>query len=394
MLDLGLSAGNEGTVCAACIGDSFLGEFIDKNASESECKYCAKKSNSNFAVSLEELAEFMAPMINEEWTDPVTELRFEREEGYFGKVFDGCDLLSEIGFESDDFRLQTDLGSHFRDAWCRNHYFSPTAAESHKYSWGQFCNEVKHFRRYTFWNSLKWDGSEDYPDHVPPGQMLALIEKVIVDLELIQTVRAGKVYWRAQSHEISKPPKVPAGMTAPPRKFATQPNRMSPAGIPMFYGAEDADTAILEVKDNKVNAVTAVAFKTLRSLRILDLTFQGRNISYFSPRGRIARHQSEFLRFFSHDVSRPLIRDKQQHIEYVPTQVFTEHVRFLVSAGKKKPVDGIRYFSSRNGRPCVVLFLDQEDCLKSPKGRPQTLAYVPGSKQIIRVRVIKKKKKK
>jgi RES domain len=78
-------------------------------------------------------------------------------------------------------------------------------------------------------------------------------------------------------------------------------------------------------------------------------------------------------------------RRRKQHIEYVPTQVFTEYVRYHMAAPDGKPVDGIRYLSSWDRRPCVVLFLDADDWLKSRQDRPQALAYLPGSEKTTRL---------
>jgi hypothetical protein len=215
--------------------------------------------------------------------------------------------------------------------------------------------------------------------------MLAEIESVVAELGLIREVSAGTRFWRVQDHGATEILQVPSRFTSPPVECATQPNRMSPAGIPMFYGAEDFDTAVLEVAGKEVvenRAATGVAFEAMRTLNILDLVFMGRYVSYFAPNGRTLRHRPDFLRYFSREVSKAINRDKQQHIEYVPTQVFTEYVRFFVLSNGN-PVDGIRYLSSRNHRPCVVLFFDKDDCLKSREGKPQALAFVPGTERTI-----------
>jgi hypothetical protein len=386
--ELGLCSGNGGCVCGDCIGDPVLAELISRIASEVECKYCGRNSETPFSAPLGEVVEFMAEVINEEWTDPANELPYEtREGGYQGNLLDAFELLEEIEFEPECEELFEDVASYFMGReWCRKNYFEATPAERQRFAWDRFCSEVKHVRRYTFWNSMEDGNPEYHPDYLPPGIMLSEIESVIADLRLIREVSAGTKYRRVQDHDISERLRVPTRFTSLPQECATQPNRMSPAGIPMFYGAEDFDTAAFEVVGQEIDpkrAATGVAFEARRPLNILDLTSWGGYVSYFAPNGRLWKHRTEFLRYFTGDVSKPIVRDKQQHIEYVPTQVFTEYVRFHIASSDGKPVDGIRYSSSGNQRPCVVLFFDQDDCLNSRDGRPQALAFVPGSERTI-----------
>jgi hypothetical protein len=199
--------------------------------------------------------------------------------------------------------------------------------------------------------------------------------------------------WRVQEHAKGEVLDFPSRFTSPPIALATQPNRMSPGGIPMFYGADDFATAALEVVGKDLvedREATGIAFEALRPMRILDLVGMRRAVSYFSPGGPMWFDRMRFLRFFSQDVSKPIERDHRQHIEYVPTQVFTEYVRYQMSTKDGVPIDGIRYRSSLNGRPCYVLFFDQDDCLRSRDSRPQALRGVADSLTTIDLAVPRK----
>ncbi|MGH7140571.1 MAG: HEPN-associated N-terminal domain-containing protein, partial [Pirellulales bacterium] len=363
-----------------------LADFISTNTSAGRCDYCGRAFNNPQAAYLSEIAELMAAVIIDEWADPGNELPCEsREGGYQGEVLDAFELLEMIGFNPRSAGLFRDAASFFGGQdWCKRDYFAATQAERHKFGWEGFCSVVKHERRYTFWSSMD-DGNPPYhPDHLPPGQMLAEIGSVITRLGLIRTVAAGTRYWRVQCHPSHKPLMIPSRLTSPPVECATKPNRMSPSGIPMFYGTEDFDTAILEAaRDEEDNAATGVLFEVMRPLEVLHLNSRAKAVSYFAPNGREWRQQTEFLWYFAREVSTPIYPDDRQHIEYAPTQVFTEYVRFHLCSAAGKPVDGIRYLSSRTRRPCVVLFFEQDDCLSSREGRPQSLRYVPGSDQMI-----------
>lgn len=386
--DLGLCGGNGGYICGECIGDHALAEFISQNADECECKYCQRRNETPFACHLSDVVEHMAEVIKEEWTDPANELPYEsREGGYQGDTYDAWDMLGEIGFDPENSNVFDDVASYFmgRD-WCREDYFAATPFERSRWGWERFCREVKHARRYTFWSSFEDGNPEDHPDHLPPARMLAEIEDVVHTLSLVREFPLGTQFWRVQDHAIGDTLQVPDRFTSPPLEFATQPNRMTPAGISMFYGAEDFDTAVLEVAGKEKipgRAASGIAFETCREMHILDLIYLKQGVSYFAPNGREWRHRSQFLRFFTREVSKPIQRDKRQHIDYVPTQVFTEYVRYHIASASNSPVDGIRYFSSRNGHPCVVLFCDDEDCLRDRDGRPQMLRAIPNSLRTI-----------
>ena len=371
-------------MCGLCIGDPILAEFITANATALQCDYCNKLFETACAAGLSEVVQFMAEIINEEWTDPVHELAYEsREGGYQGDAIDAYDLMEEIGFEPENSELFDDVVSHFiGHDWCRRDYYSVSPAERHQIGWQRFCREVMHSRRYTFWSALEDGLPEFHPDHLPPGMMLGEVSEIISELSLIREFPAGTRFWRAQEHDLTVTLEIPTKFTSPPLKFSVQPNRMSPAGISMFYGTEDFETAALEVSGKEIKSgrsVSAIQFEACRTFQLLDLIVMEQRVSYFASGGRDWRQRSRFLRYFTQEVSKPIEKDKRQHLEYVPTQVFTEYVRYHMLANASHPIDGIRYSSSQNQRPCCVLFFDSDDCLRDQDGRPQALRAVPNS---------------
>jgi hypothetical protein len=153
----------------------------------------------------------------------------------------------------------------------------------------------------------------------------------------------------------------------------------------MFYGSDDFDTALSEIVDTDMDTrslvVTGVQFRNVVPLNLLDLTLIPSPPSYFSSGGPARRHYIEFLNKFVKDLSKPIKRDGRQDIEYVPTQVFTEFVRYVMKGPNGIPIHGIRYSSSRNGKPCCVIFATQEECLMGGHlgMGTQKLEFVPGS---------------
>ncbi|HBC3478543.1 TPA: RES family NAD+ phosphorylase, partial [Vibrio cholerae] len=65
------------------------------------------------------------------------------------------------------------------------------------------------------------------------------------------------------------------------------------------------------------------------------------------------------------DFTAPVRKDGLEHIDYVPTQVVSEHFRFIHKTKEGKKVDGIIYPSSKfNKRNAIVLFCDDKDCVE------------------------------
>jgi hypothetical protein len=302
--ELGLCGGKGGPVCGQCIGDSVLAEFISKHAYEESCSYCGREEDRPFASDMADVVEFMAKAINEVWTDPANELMYiTREGGYQGKLLSGWEVLDEAGFEPACPKVFEDVASCFmgRD-WCRSDYYATTPAERHRWGWERFCREVMYSRRYTFWSSLKYRESDDYQGDIPPGVMLAALKEVINQQGLIREFPAGKEFWRVRDHQRSESLAVPNAFTSPPVEFAVQPNRMSPAGISMFYGSDDFDTAVLEVAGQEACPgmdASGIALQSCRPFQLLDLIQLGSGWSFFAPDGRDRWHRSEFLRYFT-----------------------------------------------------------------------------------------------
>lgn len=144
---------------------------------------------------------------------------------------------------------------------------------------------------------------------------------------------------------------------------------MSPAGIPMFYGSFEKDTAAAETMTAPGRHAMA-EFRTTRPIRILDL---GRPpfVSIFDPKLGGFDEWAAFMRAFIKDFQRPVENNGEQHYEYVPTQIATEFFRLGSKATGK--LDGITYSSVKNlGGRCIVLFADRSDVdpAPDPSGAP------------------------
>jgi hypothetical protein len=379
-------------VCASCLEDEALRQFANQRGAVRGCDYCGHTPLTASVVRLEDVIELMDEAISEEWCDPANTSPVDHGE-YVLKTIDAEELFYKIGFELSNQDLWSDILVEFSDHdWCNANWQILSPSKRWGYGWERFQHVVKHERRYTFWYSK--DDFEDpfHPDYLPPADVLGEIESVISETPLVKVMPVGTFVWRLQVHSKVENIVVPDRFTSPPIHLATQPNRMSPAGVPMFYGCDDFDTARLELispgGSDKGKHVSGVIFKNIVPLNILDLTSLPASPSYFSPKGPYRRHFIRFLRKFVNDLSKPIQRDGRQHIEYVPTQVFTEFVRHIMKGPEGISIQGLRYSSSQNGRPCYAIFATQAQCLpaRGPlDSTKQILEFIPGSQKTLSI---------
>ena len=152
-----------------------------------------------------------------------------------------------------------------------------------------------------------------------------------------------------------------------PIEYALQANRMSPVGIAMFYGAFDEQTAVDEVlNSNKNNCniyIHTATFIASRPLNLISLPSKLEIPSIYDEVKGDKRPYYIFMQFFIDWFARPIDRDgKEEHLEYIPTQIITEYLRYNYTINNK-PIDGIIYKSSVGSGKSVVLFIQNDQCV-------------------------------
>jgi hypothetical protein len=128
----------------------------------------------------------------------------------------------------------------------------------------------------------------------------------------------------------------------------------------MFYGSDDIATTVAEIGAHSSRRYAILGeFKTTRDLTLLNLADLPSIPSLYNEAGRTPRYYDlMFLRAFAADLGKPITLDGREHIEYVPTQVVTEYLRFV----PENAIDGILYRSAQNDGVCCVLFCDSTGC--------------------------------
>jgi hypothetical protein len=377
------------------------------------------------------------------------------EGGYQANTLDSYDLVWDYVCPNND-ALAAEIISALPDhVWVERHYYSLSQDQALWYGWKDFRDLVKHRNRYMFHlrprkpisetpraphrefiltkpvekahpvtsehvdagesdvepasetalrsdipllpfaDDLEAAGFDDALEEAQEGisasRMLDAIGESIEQVDLIRTLTSLTKLFRGRVGPRSEPYRTARKLGPPPQNKASA-NRMSPAGIPMFYGALEEYTAIAETvlgALKRLEIVNVGTFVTLDELRILDLTNLRSVPSIFSEQ-RYLRPVLKFLHSFVRDLSRGIKKDGREHIEYVPTQIVTEYFRYSFVCSDGQPVQGILYPSARalRGTACV-LFLTREECGAVPIGafknhKKQWLRLVRGSAKALR----------
>ncbi|MGX9696689.1 RES family NAD+ phosphorylase [Janthinobacterium lividum] len=119
--------------------------------------------------------------------------------------------------------------------------------------------------------------------------------------------------------------------------------RMNAAGLPAFYGATNAETALAEVRPPVGSSVVVAKFSVVRPLKLLDLKLLSQvqlaqSASLFDEATEVAAQRRDFLRMLSERMTLPVMPEKQDR-NYLITQVVADYLAMHPNAS----IDGIIY---------------------------------------------------
>jgi hypothetical protein len=353
------------SVCLDCINDSALKRRVTSNVTESECSFCGASSDSGdqpIAIPFEDLMYIVMEAVYFLFEGAEGSVYYDRtEDQWYGIVYSAEDVAYHIcgGSLADDVviavgevitnQVWTDVTAGF---------LPPDRAL--QAGWKDFCSLVKERCRFVFLS--RYEKPVDEPDSYTTVDFLAKLDSIIVEHNLIDDVPVGHTYWRGRlsSNRDDVRDWSNAAKLGPPPHHLASTNRMSPAGISMFYGSENIDTVIAEIGAHKARPYAIVGqFFTVRPLRMLNLAKLPPIPSLFEESGRTSGYfDLAFMRGFTEDIAKPIVLDGREHIEYVPTQVVTEYLRYISACA----VDGILFRSAQDGKVNCVVFCDSEEC--------------------------------
>ncbi len=197
------------------------------------------------------------------------------------------------------------------------------AAWRHSSLWSRFRDEIMHRQR--FFNGdaqglLRdiFDGVQFQSDIRSKPAFYRLNPKDGRKLYRARVIRTDRDYEQIKQNPAT-------GMGAPPAGLRRA-GRMNAAGIAVFYGATDLDTAIAELRPAVGSTVCVCTFELRRPIYVLDLTRftkPGKKIDILA-RNQVRRStQWAFMQSFANEISKPILPG-DEHLEYVPAQVVAE----------------------------------------------------------------------
>ncbi|MBV5327016.1 MAG: RES domain-containing protein [Chlorobium sp.] len=395
-MEKGFSSVGDTFVCADCFEDYAIQNFIESIAENNECDYCGETSEEAIAAPIDNVIEFIVNGIESEYENPGNSVGWcSAEGGWVGTtVCDSYELVKELVEVSPNSNtLIGDIIEAVSDReWCHIDPYGNPMSDEWFLDWEAFCEGIKHNTRYVFYRlPTKKDETKFYKRAENPYDILEEIGKIVKELEIIETLPVGTEFVRVRPHAAEQVFTSVQELGPPQIEYAKFSNRMSPAGIPMFYGSFDEKTALAETSNESKEFATSAIFRTLLSFKVLNLSEYQNLPSIFDEDRRFLRQHIIFLRNFIDDIAKPVVKDGTEHYEYVPTQVVTEYFRHIFKDDEGDRIQGIIYPSSvlPGGKACV-LFFQQIDCTQDnvPELKDKWLNMITASIKTASISVI------
>lgn len=368
----GFLTSGEKYVCSHHFEDIYLNQYIEHHGGTGDCSYCGRKE---IVIDMSDLANHIAMTISIYYNDidseclPLASSYFDNENEHIPGIKrvscyavpenadiyeDTFEIMRYLGLHTDNDSLNDDIDHIFENnTWIKKDPFELWWNQKKELQWQRFSDMVKHSRRFTFLAMSRVASNDDILEDL--GDILRNMDGILHPIPI------GTTLYRTRS--LDKEPDDRFGftdITSAPDKYAGQ-CRMSPAGVSMFYGAFDMDTAVAEsIKIANEKALVIGEFKTTRELTVVDLIALPREVSIWMNNWEAV----SFLKSFHKDITRPLINNAKEAIEYIPSQIFTEYLRWMFTDKQGRNIDGLMYRSCKTQKANVVLFCNNENSHK------------------------------
>lgn len=346
-----------------CLVDPDLQRWVRANASAVSCSVCSRAASRPIAADFDEFVAHVTLCIEQEYEDASAMVPVEGGE----YVFTGKSSDELLFWAVPDISENEDLVTVIADAmpdnyWVQRDFFSSTPFDGLRSGWSEFARLIKHETRFLFFRARQRTSHHD-PNDVRPEDMLQALGRFVQSERLVKRLPAGTLVYRVRVHGADEAPRSAEELGPPPAELVHQSNRMSPAGISMLYVALDRETAIAETLSSASESISGTLgiFELLEETRVVDFVRLRRPPTLFTPESNPEdRAPLQFLHSLAHEFSLPIARDGREHVEYVPTQVVTEYLRYRYRP--KRPVHGVRYRSAKHAPGInLALFLSAED---------------------------------
>lgn len=328
-------------VCQKCVNHHDVWRLANAEVSSGRCSYC--KRSPVKIKPVRSIQEMIFGAIDLYYADPVNACAPYFEGEWKTPLYSVDEVLDHLGFDGID-ALRADIaasdqkGERVRAA--NGSWADEQIEDRLGYSWSSFTQVIKHQTRFNF----QTVPAEKYEQEVPVSEMLNVVGTYLQ--RLVRTVDAHTPLFRARHLNEAEAARATSEMMGPPPKEIASAGRMNPAGIPYFYCAFDAQTALAEVGAQAESFPTVAVFHNTRALRVVDLFNLPSIPSPFATDLRTERGTARFLDEFVRSITRPVTKDGAEHISYVPSQVVCEYIAQAFLADDGRRVDGLIYPSA------------------------------------------------
>lgn len=365
-------------VCSEHFSDSELQGVIKQEGHRGRCSYCGERRmvmdmpdfvkmvRGKLESEFEDVDNAMLPLERTVFDDDEDDVPyFTRFHGYAApsdsSMYDDTgEVISELLEITEPEALFNDVVNALPEhGWISKDPFVASLDDELNIKWKHFADMVKHRQRFTFLANKEFDG---HPSEYDNGlfDILTELGSMIHQFGICKNLEEDALIYRARPIKKDTPLTFDE-ITSPPDDCAKQ-NRMSPAGVSMFYGAFDEETARKEstpqTGHDGMGRFLIGRFRQKRPLQLIDLTALPR--PSFWHQKRQTREALAFMHIFHNEITKRIKPDDRIHTEYVPSQVFTEYLRYMFKLEGRIDVDGMIYRSSVGGSKCVVLFCNQK----------------------------------
>ena len=363
------SRGREGMwedklLCLQCIHNDGIKTLIKKEGNSEVCAYCNTKQ---IALEIGKIIDHIHECILREFSC------FDEAAGEYG-IWDGEDkeyinidhdsslsadeVLDELGLECMSEDIMHDIYKGLNDEWYRIDEVDWAKPISGGYpKWKRFKSIIKNECRFFF-----KDYADEYENYIGPNKPATVLEELsfyIDNFSLETSLDENTILYRSRvfSSNIDSENFNKENLGPPSNESLKTSSRMSPDGIPVFYLAFDKNTAIKEIHSNYQKILVVSRWRVKKRITFVDLTkiFNLKPIDFFYKDEGLMRkfYGMDFLKSFSNNISKPIEKDEHKHIEYIPSQLVSEFIKF------SRKVDGIVYQSSLSPEGKNIVLFDK-----------------------------------
>lgn len=242
----------EKKIFAYHVEDDFINLFIKKKGKIDNCDYCNRRKK---VIPFEDFFSLLDVGLNYLFED-VNDSRYidhDGEHGLDGNTFLAYDIVfdDKLNLRIEDDTLCKDIYESIdKDVtYCERGEFGDLK-DYYNGEWNYFKEILKHKARFVFYFKETF---KDY-FHTNPIMILNNIQGEIINQNLFKELTTSDKIYRCTQHFLKDDVKKDGKRIASnPIENCKTNNRMSPAGISMFYGSIDKKTSIKEVVNSKDN---------------------------------------------------------------------------------------------------------------------------------------------